>query len=93
MRFNRESAVETAKKDLAKRLNVSESEIEVADISETDFPDMSLGAPEKDEMSAQMITTGWKINLRSDGNQYEYRADKYDLRLFDYNGNNYRIEP
>lgn len=93
MRFNKESAVERAKKDLAERLNISESEIEVADITETDFPNMSLGAPEKDEMSAQIITTGWKINLQSNGDNYEYRADKYDLRLFNYNGNNYRINP
>lgn len=92
MRFNKESAVERAKKDLAQRLSVSESDIEVADISETDFPDMSLGAPEKDEMSAQMISTGWKINLRSDGQDYEYRADKYQLRLSNYNGNNLVIE-
>ena len=54
---------------------------------------MSLGAPEKDEMSAQMITTGWIINLQSGGNHYEYRADKYELRLFNYEGNNYRIKP
>lgn len=91
MRFNKESAVERAKKDLAERLDVSESEIEEAAITETDFPNMSLGAPEKDEMSAQMITTGWIINLRSGGNQYEYRADKYELRLVNYEGNNYRI--
>ena len=30
MKFNQESAVERAKKDLAERLDVSESEIEVA---------------------------------------------------------------
>lgn len=93
MRFNKESAVERAKKDLAERLDISENEIETADVTETDFPNMSLGAPEKDEMSAQMISTGWKINLRSDGKDYEYRADKYEMRLFNYNGNNYRINP
>jgi hypothetical protein len=93
MRFNKESAVERAKKDLAQRLNISEGEIEVADITETDFPDMSLGAPEKDEMSAQMISTGWKIGLRSNGDDYEYRADKYQLRLSNYDGNNFVIEP
>lgn len=93
MRFNKESAVERAKKDLAERLDVSESEIEVADITETDFPNMSLGAPEKDEMSAQMISTGWKIHLNSNGGSYEYRADKYQLRLFDFGGNNFVINP
>ncbi|MEO6589067.1 MAG: hypothetical protein ABIP06_07045 [Pyrinomonadaceae bacterium] len=93
MRFNKESAVERAKKDLADRLDISESKIEVADTTETDFPNMSLGAPEKDEMSAQMISTGWKINLQFGDKNYEYRADKYQLRLFDYKGNNFVIEP
>lgn len=91
MKFNKESAVETAKKDLAERLNVSEGDIETADIMETDFPDMSLGAPEKDEMSAQMISTGWKIKLRSGSKDYEYRGDKYQLRLFNFDGNNFVI--
>lgn len=92
MRFNKESAVETAKKDLANRLNVSEGDVEIVEISETDFPDMSLGAPEDGEMSAQMIATGWKIFLRCDGKDYEYRADRSELRLYNYNGNNYRIK-
>lgn len=92
MKFNKESAVETAKKDLAERLNVSEGAIETADITETDFPDMSLGAPEDGEMSAQMISTGWKINLRSGGKDYEYRGDKYQLRLSNFDGNNFVIK-
>lgn len=92
MKFNKESAVETAKKDLANRLNVSEGDIEIVEISETDFPDMSLGAPEDGEMSAQMISTGWKIFLRNDGKGYEYRGDKYQLRLFDFDGNNFVIK-
>lgn len=92
MKFDKESAVETAKKDLAKRLDVSENEIETADITETDFPDMSLGAPEDGEMSAQMIATGWKIFLRSGGETYEYRGDKYQLRLFNFDGNNFVIK-
>jgi hypothetical protein len=90
--FSRESAVERAKQDLAQRLGVSESEIETADVSEQDFPDMSLGAPVEDEMSAQMIASGWKINLQADGKNYEYRADKYQLRLRGFNGTNYVIE-
>lgn len=92
MRFNKESAVETAKKDLAERLKVSEGDIEVVEIVETDFPDMSLGAPEDGEMSAQMIATGWKIFLRSGSENYEYRGDKYQLRLFNFDGNNYQIK-
>ena len=92
MSFNKDSAVEKAKSDLAKRLGVKESEIKNVSVSETDFPDMSLGAPAEDEMSAQMISTGWKINLSAGGESYEYRADKYQLRLCGFKGTNHVIK-
>ena len=91
MSFSKESAVERAKQDLAQRLGVSESDI-TESVTETDFPDMSLGAPEDGEMSAQMISTGWRIDLSANDTSYEYRADKYQLRLRDFNGTNYIIE-
>ena len=92
MSFSRESAVQRAKQDLAQRAGVSESDIETVSVKETEFPDMSLGAPVEDEMSAQMISSGWKINLTADKKNYEYRADKYQLRLCGFNGTNYIIE-
>jgi hypothetical protein len=91
MRFTKESAVDGAKKDLAKRLKLSDNDIKVSGTADVDFPDMSLGAPENDEMSAQMISSGWKINLDADGKTYEYRGDKYQLRLKDFEGKNYKI--
>ncbi len=63
MSFSKDSAVQRAKKDLAGRLGVSEKEIETVSVNEKDFPDMSLDAPVEDEMSAQMIASGWQINL------------------------------
>lgn len=92
MKFNQESAIERARVDLAGRTGVSEDEIEIVSVVETDFPDMSLGASVEDEMAAQMISTGWKINLRAGGKDYEYRADKYHLRLYNFDGTNYVIE-
>ena len=92
MSFSKESAVERAKQDLAQRLGVPEDEISETGVTETDFPNMSLGAPEDGEMSAQMISTGWRIDLRAGGENYEYRADKYQLRLRGFNGTNYIIE-
>ena len=92
MKFNQESAVQRAKSDLAKRLSVSEKDIETVSVSERDFPDMSLGSPAADEMSAQMISSGWQIDLQADGKNYEYRADKYQLRLRGFKGTNYVIE-
>jgi hypothetical protein len=90
--FSRESAVQRAKQDLAQRLRVGESEIEVASVSDEEFPNSSLGAPVDDEMAMQMISDGWKINLQADEQDYEYRADKYQLRLCGFNGTNYIIE-
>ncbi len=92
MTFNKDSAVQKAKSDLAKRLSVKESEIKNVSVSDTDFPDMSLGAPAADEMSAQMISSGWKIKLSADGKNYEYRADKYQLRLCGFGGANHVVE-
>lgn len=91
MGFTKESAVERAKQDLAKRLNVGEGEIGEGSVEKVDFPDMSLGAAAGGEMSAQMISTGWKINLNANGKSYEYRADKYQLRLKDFDGANHVI--
>jgi hypothetical protein len=53
---------------------------------------MSLGASVDGEMSAQMISSGWQINLEADGKPYEYRADKYQLRLVDFKGRNHVVE-
>jgi hypothetical protein len=91
MGFNEDSAVKKAKQDLAGRLGISEGEIRLSSVEKKEFPDMSLGAPASDEMSAQMIATGWQIKLDADGNKYEYRADKYQLRLKDYKGKNHVI--
>jgi len=53
---------------------------------------MALGAPVDGEMSAQMISSGWQIVLETHGHRYEYRADKYQLRLHNYHGRNYVID-
>ena len=91
MKFSQETAVQKAKEDLAQRLGVAQSDIKEVSVASTDFPDMSLGTPVGDEMSAQMISTGWKINLSANGKSYEYRGDKYQLRLRDFDGSNYKI--
>jgi hypothetical protein len=91
MGFTKESAVDAAKNDLAKRLKLSSDDIKVSGTSDEDFPDMSLGAAESGEMSAQMISSGWKINLNAGGKNYEYRGDKYQLRLRDFDGKNHKV--
>jgi hypothetical protein len=91
MSFNKDSAVDRAKADLADRLGIGRDEIDVSSVNSQEFPDMSLGAPAKDEMAAQMISEGWRIVLGAGGKNYEYRADKYQLRLRDYKGENHVV--
>jgi hypothetical protein len=91
MAFTREEAVARARQDLATRIAVKDTEIKAEAIEDADFPDMALGAATKDEMSGQMITPGWRIQLQANGNRFEYRANKHQIRLFDYKGMNYKI--
>lgn len=92
MAQNKQDAVRNAKADLAKRLKVSESEISEVLTEDTDFPDASLGAGATGEVAMQMISSGWRIKLGANGKNYEYRADRYQLRLYKFNGKNYLIK-
>jgi hypothetical protein len=91
MAFTREEAIARARKDLAERLGVGAAEIKEQSVEDADFPDMALGAAGKGEMSGQMITPGWRIRLSANGESFEYRANKHQVRIFGYKGANYRI--
>ena len=91
MASNQQQAIEKARRDLAQRLGVSENEIGEESVESADFPDAALGAPVEDEMSAQVITPGWRIRLNAQGESYEYRANDRQLRLFNFKGENYRV--
>ncbi|HEY0324260.1 MAG TPA: hypothetical protein VGC66_25160 [Pyrinomonadaceae bacterium] len=91
MALSKEDAVSRARADLAKRLGVSEDKIKEEAVEQADFPDASLGAPVEDEMSAQMITPGWRIRLNASGSGYEYRASRDQLRLYNHKGSNHKV--
>jgi len=91
MAISKADAIEKARKDLAQRLKVDASAIKEQSVEDDDFPDMALGAAEDDEMSGQMITSGWRIRLGANGQSYEYRADKNQGRLVNCKGRNYRV--
>jgi hypothetical protein len=91
MTQSKEQAIRRAKADLSKRLGMAKDQISETSVEDTDFPDMSLGAPVEDEMSAQMISSGWRIQLNAQGKNYEYRADADQLRLFQFEGTNHLI--
>ena len=91
MAFTREEAVARARADLAERLGLKESEITEAAVEDADFPDANFGASLPDELSAQMITPGWRIRLGARGQTYEYRANRNRLRLFNFEGAHHRV--
>ena len=91
MATTKTDAVENARNDLAKRLKIDAADVKEHSVEDADFPDMALGAAEDDEMSGMMMTRGWRIKLEAQGQAYEYRADKNQLRAFNFKGKNYRI--
>ena len=91
MAIDKNSAVENARNDLARRLKINAADVKEKSVEDDDFPDMALGAPEDGEMSGQMITSGWRIKLEAQGKTYEYRADKNQVRAYSFKGKNYRI--
>jgi hypothetical protein len=60
--------------DLAGRLGVDESTINVALVEEVTWSDASLGCPDPDMSYAQVITDGLRILLESNGAVYDYRS-------------------
>ena len=91
MAYNKGDAIARARADLASRLGVSEAQVQEESVEETDFPNTALGAPVGDEMSGMMMTSGWRIRLSAAGKTYEYRADRNQVRLYNFNGANYKI--
>ncbi len=91
MAMSREDAVRRARVDLAARLGVKEDEIKEDSVADADFSDASFGAGTAGEMSAQMITPGWRIRLKARGDVYEYRGNRNRLRLFNFKGANYSV--
>ena len=91
MSMTKEDAARRAKADLAARLGVGENEIEEDSVEDADFPDAAFGAGSPGELSAQMITPGWRIRLRARGEKYEYRANRNRMRLVNFKGANYQV--
>ena len=91
MSISKEAAVAKARQDLAHRTGVAESDITEQSVEDADFPDTALGAATDDEMSGQMITRGWRVRLKAKGQTFEYRADKNQVRLYQYKGKNHLV--
>ncbi len=67
--------VDMAIQNLSERLKIPASDIQLVSEDAVDWPDTSLGFPEKGMMYAQVITPGFKIILKAGNKLYEYHSD------------------
>jgi hypothetical protein len=91
MALSKQEAVAQARADMARRVGSPADKISEDLVEDADFPDMALGAGVGGEMSGQMITPGWRIVLSANGERLEYRANRGQVRLFNYKGRNFKL--
>jgi hypothetical protein len=70
------SAVEAAVRMLVDRLNVSRAAIEVVKIEYVQWSNSCLGCAGPDERCLMVITPGYRVVLKGDGEQYEVHTDE-----------------
>jgi hypothetical protein len=71
-----QSLVEKAKDDLAGRLSVPVSKIDLLEARNVVWSDSSLGCPQPGMLYMQVLTPGYLIRLRAEGRDYEYHAGR-----------------
>lgn len=73
-----EPLIKIAKADLAKRLGISENEINVVEARAVVWPDASLGCPQPGMAYIQILFEGGLIRLEVAGQVYEYHSGGRD---------------
>lgn len=68
-------AVQFAVIGLAKKLGIPTEQIKVGAVEQVQWPDACLGAAAPDELCAQVVTNGYKVNLEANGNPYEVHTN------------------
>lgn len=67
--------IETAKNDLAKRLDVNLDDVTFVAVEPKEWPDASLGCPAQDTDYLMVLVDGFQITLEVDGETYSYHTD------------------
>jgi hypothetical protein len=74
--------IEKAKEDLAQRLAISISQINLIETKEVFWADTSLGCPQPGISYTQVQTPGHLIILESNGNEFEYHANIHNYVFY-----------
>jgi hypothetical protein len=69
-------AVIAAERALSEELGVPVGEIDYVSYERQDWPDACLGLAGDGEMCAQVITPGWRVVLRTSGQEYVFRTSQ-----------------
>jgi hypothetical protein len=73
---NAPQAALSARADLAQRLQIDSDTIQLVSVEAVDWPDACMGIHQPDVMCAQVITSGYKVVLEANGQQYEYHTNE-----------------
>jgi hypothetical protein len=71
-----QSLIEKAKEDLAQRLAISVTQINLVEVAEVEWSDSSLGCPQAGMDYLQVITPGHLIRLEVNAQLYEYHSNR-----------------
>ena len=74
--------IQLAKQDVVNRYGVSEQDLKVIEVVDTNFGDGSLGCPEPGKFYTQGITSGWVVKLKAEDKIYEYHTNKTNTVIF-----------
>ena len=72
----RAEAIASAKAELSRALEVPLSNIALVSAAASKWPDASLGCPQPGRMYAQVVTRGWTVLLKADGNTHEVHVSR-----------------
>lgn len=71
--------VRLAREDLAQKQGVAPEAIQLVSVESVEWPDASLGCPQPGMIYAQVITPGFRITLKREGQTYVYHIDRGQL--------------
>ncbi|HKY52784.1 MAG TPA: hypothetical protein VJM08_00700 [Anaerolineales bacterium] len=82
-----ESLIKKAKEDLAQRLSISVTQINLVEAMEAEWSDSSLDCPQPGMDYLQVITPGYRILLKASGQTYEYHSNRDAYVIYCENSN------
>jgi hypothetical protein len=71
-----QNLIERTKEDLANRLAIPADRIDLVEITEVEWSDSSLDCPQPEMIYLQVITPGYRIVLRTNGQLFEYHSNR-----------------